>query len=352
MTSGPWALPGQSNTYVKNHAATGNLVVEYSRNPDDFSLNSYIQITDVDKDSGYYLEITPEEAARVLSTDLDEFVWPDGAPRPQRNNGTENFRFSDYHTERYDYDFTLGDKSQQQADWDIVQTHTAIKAQQAMTARTVAVHNVLGAAGTWPAGHDLDVPTIPGNTGTWEESTTARQDIKRSLNVGVETIMKATLSMVRRRDLILVLGPDAAHRISESQEIVDHIKGSPDAYNQVVGQSGKWGEYQLPDRLYAIQLVIEDAVRVTSKRGATRATSFICNSDEAYLVARPGSLVSPGGGPSWSTTHLFIKEDMTVETRRSEDDRRTEGHVVDDFDVVATAPSSGVRFTDILLSVV
>jgi len=346
MTSGPLVYPGGSNTYVKNHEATGNLVVEYSRNPDDFMVNKYIQITDVKKDSGYFLSITPEEAARVLSANLDEFVWPDGAPRPQRNSGTETFNFTDYHTERYDYDFTLGDKSAQQADWDIVQTHTAIKAQQAMTARTVAVHGLLSTDATWPTGHRSTVATIPGNTGNWEQSTVVRQDIKRSISYAIEVIMLATLSMVRRKDLILVLGPDVAHRMSESQEIVDHIKGSPDAYNQVVGNAGKWGEYQLPDKIYGVQVVVEDATRVTNKRGAARATSWVANGSNAYLLARPGQLVSPGGGPSWSTVHLFIKEDMSVETRRNEDDRRTEGHVVDDFDVVATAPSSGFNFED------
>lgn len=348
MASGPLVYPGQNNTYVKNHAATGNLVVEYSRNPDDFAVNKYIQITDVEKDSGYYLSITPEEAARVLSGTLDEFVWPDGAPRPRRNSGTETFQFSDYKTERYDYDFTLGDKSHQQADWDIVQTHAAIKAQQAMTARTVAVHNVIGTNGNWDSNHYIDVATISGNTGPWDASTVARQDIKRSLNYAIETILKATLGMVRRKDLVLVMGPDVAHAISESQEIVDHIKGSPDAYNQVVGNAGKFGEYQLPDKIYGVQLVIEDAVRVTNKRGASRATSFVCDGDSAYLLARPGGLVSPGGGPNFSTAHLFVKEDMTVETRRSEDDRRTEGHVVDDFDCVLTAPSSGFKFNNTL----
>jgi len=348
MANGTPVYPGQNNTYVKNHEASGNLVVEYSRNPDDFSINKYIQITDVPKSSGYYLSITPEEAARVLSGSLDEFVWPDGSPRPNRNSGTELFNFSDFTTERYDYDFILGDKSHEQADWDIVQTHAAIKAQQAMTARTVAVHNVIGTNANWPTGHFVDVTAIAGNTGTWDASTVARQDIKRSLSTAIETVMKATLGMVRRKDLILVMGPDVAHAISECQEIVDHIKGSPDAYGQAVGNNGKWGEYQLPDKLYGVQMVVEDAVRVTSKRGASRATEFVADADAAYLLARPGQLVSPGGGPNWSTAHLFVKEDMSVETRRDENDRRLEGHVVDDFDVVMTAPSSGFKFNNVL----
>lgn len=342
------AYPGGNNTFVKDLDASGRLITEFSRNPDQFALNSYIQLSNVSKSAGYYLKITPEEAARVLNANLAEFVWPDGAPRPSRNNGTETFSFAGYETERYDYDFTIGRKASEQADWNIIESHSRIKAQQAMTARTLSVHGLLQTAGTWSAGHSIDVTTIPGNSGNWDQSTSARQDIKRSLAYAIEKVMLATLSVVRRKDIQLVLSPDAAHAMSESQEIVEHIKSSPDAYSQVVGDAGKWGEYQLPDRLYGVDIVVEDAVRVSSKRGATLASSFICDNDEAYLLARPGSLVAESGGPSFSTVHLFLKEDMTVWTNDNEDDRRTEGHVVDDFDVVSTAPASGFRFENIL----
>ncbi|MAI41373.1 MAG: hypothetical protein CMP95_02830 [Gammaproteobacteria bacterium] len=342
------AYPGGNNTFVKDLDASGRLITEFSRNPDEFALNSYIQLSNVNKSAGYYLKITPEEAARVLNANLAEFVWPDGAPRPSRNNGTETFTFAGYETQRYDYDFTIGRKASEQADWNIIESHSRIKAQQAMTARTLSVHGLLQDNGSWATGHSIDVTTIPGNTGNWDQSTSARQDIKRSLAYAVEKVMLATLSVVRRKDLQLVLSPDAAHSMSESQEIVEHIKSSPDAYSQVVGEAGKWGEYQLPDRLYGIDIVVEDAVRVSSQRGATLASSFICDNDEAYLLARPGSLVAESGGPSFSTIHLFLAEDMTVWTNDNEDDRRTEGHVVDDFDVVGTAPASGFRFENIL----
>ncbi|MFZ9077504.1 MAG: hypothetical protein ACO23H_03150 [Alphaproteobacteria bacterium] len=344
------AYPGGNNTFVKDLDASGRLITEFSRNPDQFALNSYIQLSNVNKSAGYYLKITPEEAARVLDSNLAEFVWPDGAPRPQRNNGTETFSFEGYECQRFDYDFTIGNKASEQADWNIIESHSRIHAQKAMTARTMSVHGLLYDNNTWAAGHSEDVVTgIPGNSGGWNQSTSARQDIKRSLAYGVEKIMLATLSVVRRADLQLVVSPDAAHAMSESQEIVEHIKSSPDAYSQVVGDKGKWGEYQLPDRLYGIDIVVEDAVRVSSKRGAARAAGFICDNDQAYLLARPGSLVAESGGPSFSTVHLFLAEDMSVYTKNDEDNRRTEGHVVDDFDVVSTAPASGFRFTNILV---
>lgn len=345
----PLAYPGGNNTFVKDLDASGRLITEFSRNPDEFALNSYIQLSNVQKTDGYYLKITPEEAARVLDSNLAEFVWPDGAPRPQRNNGTETFEFHNYSCQRYAYEFVIGRLSAEQADWNIVESHARIHAQKAMTARTLSVHGYLQNPTSWAAGHSENVATgIPGNTGSWDQSTVARQDIKRSIAYGVEKIMLATLSVVRRDDLQLVMSPSVAHAIAESQELVDHIKSSPDAYSQFEGEKAKWGEYGLPNRIYGVEIVVEDAVRVSSKRGAAVASGFICDADQAYLLARPGSLVAESGGPSFSTVHLFLQEDMTVYTKDNEDDRRTEGSIVDNFDVVGTAPASGFRFENVI----
>jgi hypothetical protein len=342
--------PGQSNTYVPDHEATGGLVIGFSRNPDQFPLNSYIQLKPVSKDRGFYLKVTTEEAGRILSTDLAEFVWPDGADRPQNNDGTESFGYLDYFTKRYDYPYKLGNKSVEQADWAISETHKSIKAQQAMTARTARVHAILGNDSNWESSHVIAVDDISGNTGPWDASTVARQDIKRSLNYAAEVILKSTLSVVRKPDLRLVLDVETAHRISECQEIVDHIKGSPDAYAQVKGQAGKWSQYGLPDELYGYPVVVEDTVKVTSRRGASSATrSFVATPGRAYLMARPGSLVAPAGnGPNFSTCCLFMYEEMTVEEFKDEKHRRLEGHVVDDFDAVITASASGFVFKDVI----
>lgn len=343
------AYPAGSNTYVPNHEATQSLVVGYSRNPELFALNQYVQIRPVDADQGKYLKITPEEAGRILDSDLSEFVWADGADRPQNNDGTELFAYHDYRTQRVNHAFKLGYKASSQASWSIGHTHRAIKAQQCMTGRTVRVHAVLSAASSWATGHRKDVSAIPGNTGTWQASTAARQDIKRSLNHAAETILKASLGAVRRKDLRLVLNPAAAKRIAESQEIVDLIKGSPAARDQLAG-SGQWTEWGLPDALYDFPIAVEDAVKVDSRRGSPLASKqYVMEPSAAYMLARPGKLIAPAGeGPSFSTITLFAFEEMTVEEFRDDQNRRLEGHVVDDNAPVQTASVSGFKFEGVL----
>lgn len=349
MSSGTPVLPGGSNTYVRTFDATNNLRIEFSRNPKDFALNKYIQLVNVTKDQGYYLRINSEQAARILNANLQDHVWPDGAPRPQTNDGTEKFYFRSYLTQRRDYDFTIGRKSSEQADWDIVGSHERMQAQLAMTARTASVHAVLANAANWESAHVKDVSTITKVTGPWDADTSERGDLQKSLDFASEIIAKATLGVVKKKDLILVMNPTTAHEIAETQALRDHIKQSTYALPQMRQDSSQWDQYGLPDKLYGFSTVVEDAVKVTSRRGAATATrDWVMPDGIAYLLARPGGLVAPAGGPSFSTASLFVYEDMTVESFDDEKHRRVEGHVVDDFGAEVTASVSGFKFTGVL----
>lgn len=346
--AGTQVLPGASNTFIRQHDATSNLIVHYSRNVKDFPLNKYIQMRPVSKDSGYYLKITAEEAGRIVGGNLNEFVWPDGADRPMRNAGWEQFNFEAYKTQRFDYDFVIGFKASKQADWDIMATGAVTKAQQAMTARTRAVHNVLSDTDNWDASHVADVSAILTNSGSWELSTTQRSDIKRSLNYGINVIRQDTLAVVRKEDLCLVMNPVTANRVGESQELRDYIKGSEDAWKEVINQEGRYSEYGLPNKLYGVEIVVEDSVMVTSERGSSVTRSDVMGDGIAHLLARKEGLVNAAeGGPTWSTLMLFNYEEMEVETFTDEKARRDEGHVVDDFAPVMASPVSGFYFTDV-----
>ena len=348
---GTAAYPGGTNTYVKNHEATGSLVTSFSRNPSDFPLARYTQIRPVTQDAGYYLRITAENAARIVGMKLNEFVWPDGADRPRRNAGTEKFAFVDYRTQRYDFDFTLGYKAENQASWNIRDTEAAFHAQQAMTGRTVAVQQMLQNTANWDASHVIAAAAVPGNTGSWEVSTTTRTDIKRSINYGRTIIHQHTLGTVKKKDLLLVMNPVTARKIGESQELVDYMKGSPEARNEIRGdRAEKYSDFGVPDTLYGVEICVEDAVVVTSPRGASVPVFEYAMQDGIVLMmARPGGLVSKAGsGPSFSTAMVLAYEEMTVEDRNDVDNRRIEGHVVDDYAPALTAPVSGFYFTDVL----
>ena len=352
MAQGTPAFPASGNVFVKDHRATNGLIVDFSRNPSQFALNKYAQIKGVAKEAGYFLKMTVEECGRILNTDLSDFVWADGQERPLRNEGDESFLFQDYKTQRYDYGFNLGDKAVNQADWDIVGTHSRIHAQQAMTARTQLAKTMLDTIGDGSLGgsstHTSAVASITGNTGNWGQSTTQRQDIKRSFNYAAQLILQDTLSAIDETSLIVVMPPAVAIEMSECQEIVDHVKHSETAIDQIRGD-GKFknpnARFGLPLQLYGCDIVVDATYKTTSKKGATAAKEAVLGTNVAYMVARPGDLVAPSGGPSFSTLTLLALEEMTVETLRDERNRRVEGHVVDDICLVLTAPVTGFRFT-------
>lgn len=351
MTAGTAVFPGASNTFVKDHRATGNLVVSFSRNPNKFAFARYAQYHNVKKDQGYYLRITAENAARVVGSSLSEFVWPDGADAPRRNSGTESFAFVDYKTTRYAPDFTLGYKSRDQADWDIQGLETSMHTQQAMTIRGVALATALQTTGNWDSTHILDVDDgttdVPGNTDSWELSTSQRQDIKRSINRGRTLIHQDTLGVVQGSDLNLVMNPYTAQKIGESQEIIDFVKQAPDSWKMIQGElSGLNSQWGMPDKLYGVPVVVDDTVKVTTARGATTQTkSYTLDNGKAFLIARPGGLAPEAvSGPTFATVMGFFYEEMTVETKDDPDNRRVNGRVVDDFVFELAAPASGIFF--------
>lgn len=351
MAVGAAYLPSGSNTFIRDHKSTGYLRTQFSRNAKDFPLMRYCQIREVTKEAGYYLRMTAENAARLVGGNLNDFVWPDGAPRPRNNNNTESIAWANYQTERFNFGFQLGDKARKQADWQIEESEALNHAQQAMTGRALRVHTKLQASGSWNSGHTIDVTAISGVAGRWDVSTSTRLDMKKSINYGVDVIRKATLGAVRqKKDLFLVMSPRTARAIGETQEMIDVLKQSRDGIKHFRGDEPDYSEYGVPNRLYGLEIVVEDTVMVTSRRGASSVTrTDVCADGQVYLLARPGGITSKAGsGPSYCSMMIFAYEDMTVETQQFPNDRRMEGHVVDDTAEEMVAPAACFRFENVI----
>jgi hypothetical protein len=335
-------IPQGTNTYIPSHDATNNMVVDYSRSPDEFSLPEYTQYIPVETNVGRYLEMTVEMAGRIVNANGSDMQWPDGVDAPSGAGNRESFEFKPYTTRRFASPFFLGELSVEQASWDILAQYARIHAQRMMTLRTQLAWSAI-IAHSWV------------NTGTatalggakWDVATTANKAIKASLDAAFEKINLATLGAVRQDQVQVVVTPTAARLISKSQEIVDHVKGSPHALAEIEGTMGKnW--YGLPKKLYGYPIIVEDAVKVTSVKGATKATSYVAPSDDAYMLSRPGELEGVEGAPSFSTITTFLKEELVVEQKHDRDNRTHKGRICDDTATVVTSGISGHQITDIL----
>jgi hypothetical protein len=342
----PAVYPSASNVFVRDHDASNKMVIDFARNIKSFAVNRYMQIIPVKKIAGYYLEMTIEEAGRIQFTDLKNFVWYDGQAAPEGLDGTESFQYKEFTCVRYAYPFQLGDLTVDQASWDILAQHASIKARQAMTARTQLAVGVMTTTGNYDASHVLDVTTIAGNTGNWAQSTTARQDIKRSLNTAAELILDDTLAAVEPADFILVISSSLAAEIAQSQELVDYIKGSPDAYAQIRGElPNRNAFYGIPEKIYGFTVEVEATRKVTTRKGQTTSRSQVLAKGTPFLCSRPGGLVGVADAPNFSTGVIFAQEEMTTETLRDAPNRRTTGRVVENLVSKVVAPASGILFT-------
>lgn len=144
----------------------------------------------------------------------------------------------------------------------------------------------------------------------------------------------------------MVINSALAADLSLTQEIVDHIKGSPDALAQIRGElPGENMMYGLPNKLYGFPLTVEKTRKVTTRKGATTSKSQVLAKGTPFMAARPGGLIGVADAPNFSTACLFEQESMTVETVRDADNRRTKGRVIDTIDVQVVAPASGFLFT-------
>ena len=156
-----------------------------------------------------------------------------------------------------------------------------------------------------------------------------------------------SLGAIEPDDVYLVINPTLARQLTESQEIVEYLKSSPEAYAQVRGElrdSNQNVAFGLPNKLYGVNVIVEKTVRVTSKRRATSAKSYVLPTATPFMVVRPGSLEATYGGPNFSAVTGFMYEEMTTETKRDKDNRRTSGRVVEDYTYILTAPEGAVMF--------
>lgn len=337
--------PSGTNTFVPSTEATNNMVVDFSRKPSEFRMSEWTQYVPVKYKVGRYTKLTVEMAGRLLNSTLQDHAWYDGEDAPTGRGNQESFGFYNYATIRYAFPNVIGEEAADQASWDILASHSRIGAQRAMTARTQIAVTAATTAGNYSSNHTSAVSSISGVTGKWDVSTTARKDIKRSLDYAFSQIHIDTLGAVKPDQVMVVMSPDCARKLSVCQEIVDHIKQSPSAEKELKEGLEPNSFYGLPSKLYGYKIVIEDSVKTTSRKGATVAKSYLLADTTPFMCSRPGALEGVEGAPSFSTHTCFLYKELLVESQFNKNDKRHEMRVVDDHVTVVTADISGFLFT-------
>ena len=340
---------GGLSTYIPstNDLATGALQVEFTRSVNSFALTRYAQIVPTTKMTGYYLRQDVSDNVRV--SDQNEFAWPLGNDRP---TGKQNaFDFIQYTTQRYAFPFYIPQETTQQAAWDVVAQHARSRAQLAMTRRTMAAATALSTTANWGSNYVANPNTTAQNFtavgGNWSSTTSSAPYIQKTIQQVMQLVGYSSGGAVSPNQLIMVISPKIAQVISQSPEVLELVKYNPMSPSYLQGSDtySRWG---IPPTLFGLaDVVVDDSVKATSKKGATDAFSYVLG-DGAYFVSRPSGLVGVEGANSFSTLQIFAYEDMTVEQFNDPMNRRIEGRVIDNSTCAIVAPVSGYSITSVI----
>ncbi len=344
--------PGPGNVFIPHQirqspGATRMMQVEFSRNPDDFKINQYAQLVTDSATAGLYVELDTDAAVRIVN--LHDFAWPDGNDAP--DGQARKLRWRKFATERRGFPFRLGRKARENASFDILGANARMTATLAMTARTLDAVTLITTASNWPTGNKAaTVDALLSTTGSaWTDSTASENWIKKSINAVVEAIMKVTGGVIKPNDITLIVGPDTAHSMGEQAEIIQYMVNHERAIDAgLMGTNAMNAMYSLPPYLYGVRLIVEDAVRNSTREGAATQTRSFMMGNSAVFLSRAGNLMGGAEGiPTLTTLTGFIHEDMTIETEEDTWNRRTRGRVTDDTDWVLTSTISGYHIADV-----
>jgi hypothetical protein len=367
--------PSSTGTFVPSWEATGQLVA-FIKDPKKFRFLEYTAFRNALKPVGLYVVFESAQAVRVPTK--EEFSWPDGMPRPAGNNNLMGFTHEGYQTERLDIPFTLGNRTRAACPWNIVGMQAIMAMSQYMTLLGWQIVNMLETEANWALrdGVTTNAETAVNlGEGQWDQGSPEFPYMQKGLNAAFQRIFESTYGTVTKEQMRLVLGVEAARKIRTSQEVIEYVKQSPYAMQQIRGEiAGRNTEFDLPDKLFGFEVVVETGMRVSSRKNAsgTETKGFIKSPDSAILMAKqetlPGDYVSDAAPiPNFSTMQVFtyigegadgqqVTTDgrqtggmpFTVETFEDTKNRRLDGHVVGDWGLEMVAPEAGYLIKDIL----
>lgn len=345
---------GGLNTFIPTFSpATGQIQIEFTRSVNKFPLTRYSQIVPVQAMAGYYLAMDEEETARVVQT--QDQLWPLGEDRPTGINS--DFDFKSFACARYQSSFHIPQETARQAQWDIVASHARIAAAKMMTHRGVRLATTITTIGSYAADYSGGSYSASSGVGYYNNATKlmnsdladSGDQVQKLFRTAAEKIVQATNAAVSPSDICAVMNPTTARIIASTEGVRDYVKNYPAAFNFLQGDA-QFATYGLPSQLFGVQVVVDDTVRVTNRKGSTKATSFFYGDASAPAIAfvsRPGGLVG-NEGPSFSSLTIFAYEDMTVETLDDPWNRRVKGSVTDNSATVMTSPLSSLYVADVI----
>lgn len=323
--------PSGSNTFVPSYNITLALV-QATRDPSSFKLARYLQYVKTDLRVFYYCKLDLDEPARLVTQ--QEFLWAPGQDAPTYNN-IGAFQFVQAATLKYGFGWILPNEAIDQAEWDLDASQMGIVSQKAMTNRTMAMATLVQTSSNWPTSNTATANTLNAGAGKFDTASSDPSDvhylaIRKALTAAQENIVLQTNGAIKIADMNFVHNPRLAKVMGNTSEIFDYTKGSPDAFRRQEGKDEKfYGEFGMPAVYASMNMVCEDAVKLTSRPNVTTGLATSGTRDWVFATASPAILSRKGGidgkfgGPSLSTVQLYYYRNMETFTKSDVEDRKS-----------------------------
>jgi hypothetical protein len=357
-----------ANQYIGNYSGfvpqlTGQ-VIAFVRDSKKFKINRYVQFIPADATVGLYWKMERDEQVRDIA---DDSAWADGSSRKYGEGVSVSFDTASYQTIRRNEKFTLGEiqikQAQKLGGLPLKKIHTDAATSITMTKRTGRFLTLLELDATWStSGHVKTAAQLSGLVGDNAKWKNASDDpaspsylaIWKAISAAWLHIQLDTNGAVTMDDLRLVINPELAQEMAQSGEINNYIRQTAEARKNLEGDL--WPnleQYGLPQKYRGVEIVVEDAMKVTTKKKAagTEATGtdrvWLKAKTNALLVSRPGG-IDGEVGPSASTVQCYHHEGLIqVEAFSDAEDRLVRGHVCEDVDEVVSAEYSGYKINGV-----
>jgi len=354
-----------SVTNLNLPAITGQ-VIAFIRRRDRFALNEYCQYMPVPQPRFIWHYLERDRAVRVVN--LDEMVVHPGDRRDGLGKDkATRFKMVDGLVIPRNESAVVGwMENEQSHSWNLLATEMESAASVMMTARCLNIWNTLSLSSNWgptdSATNSASANSLNRGAGTWDKASDDPNSnrwlaIQKTIAAAMRNIRLLTNNRVDWSDMVLVLNPDDAIKISQCAEIRHILNNSTAAGKWVDARDRTFIErWFLPPELYGIRCVIEDSMVVTDpvSDGGSEATidvgrKYIMPSGSAYLMARPGSLDGAPGSVSYSTMQIFHYGGLLQsEAFTDAENRQTRCHVMEYIAPILVAPISGYQITNIM----
>lgn len=357
---------GYQNVYIPGYMGDGALqsriMVGFTMNEDEFALNNYVTLFGADEPKFYYQRFYNADFVRVEHATALDARWADGAEIPRAHEGPRSTNQAVellYYGER-DY---IGDRV---VDLSKVGPLIPIRqnwyATRAMIRRAIQAHTALTTSGNYPSSGtkhyyatwnalatDAVTQGYPANyfgvaaTDTIFTGTINDPLCGKALKHGVLQILKRSNGRVKPQDLVLLMNPNTANRLANSQEIRAYMAQQVGSIDVLKGQQpALWPTFGLPNPLYGLKVMVDATTKTTTKQDHVNedTQAFVIQDGLVCILARPGAVTGMPGSEAFSSLALWQhkKWAMKPETFPDPQNHRVAIQFLDAYTVQLVSP--------------